>query len=316
MNQHIEQAIDNFRRSAARYSKTERYYRGDHDLAFATEKFENAFGTLFREFAMNLCPAICDAVKDKLRISGFGVNTAHGVRSPTVKEGAVDQMGAFANARATETSLSSQIDRIWFRNTAAEPLDRKSFGLKPDSSPTFNLHLKVEAIEKKTPDTPSEINEAIEKTMNTNNTQQNPPDEQPMLPFDPPIENVPQTPDVAALIAENEALRQGARLRDARDQISALLRSAGARSPELLFETAKSGLQFGEDGQVQDPESIVDDLKRKFPEQFGGFAPQPTIDAAAGTSKVSTLTKETLARMKPADIARLNWDDVRQVLSN
>jgi hypothetical protein len=116
MNQHIEQAIDNFRRSAVRYAKTERYYRGDHDLAFATEKFENAFGTLFREFAMNLCPAICDAVKDKLRISGFGVNTAHGVRSPTVKEGAVDQMGAFANARVTETSLSSQIDRIWFRN--------------------------------------------------------------------------------------------------------------------------------------------------------------------------------------------------------
>ena len=74
MNQHIEQAIDNFRRSAVRYAKTERYYRGDHDLAFATEKFENAFGTLFREIAMNLCPAICDAVKDKLRISGFGVN--------------------------------------------------------------------------------------------------------------------------------------------------------------------------------------------------------------------------------------------------
>ena len=70
MNQHIEQAIDNFRRSGVRYAKTERYYRGDHDLAFATEKFENAFGTLFREFAMNLCPAICDAVKDKLRSDG------------------------------------------------------------------------------------------------------------------------------------------------------------------------------------------------------------------------------------------------------
>src|SRR5213080_3933204 len=73
MNQHISQAIEQFRASAARYAKTERYYRGDHDLAFATEKFQNAFGSLFREFAMNLCPAICDAVKDKLRITGFGV---------------------------------------------------------------------------------------------------------------------------------------------------------------------------------------------------------------------------------------------------
>ena len=74
MNQHISQAIDRFRSSAARYQKTERYYRGDHDLAFATEKFANTFGTLFREFAMNLCPAICDAVRDKLRVTGFSVN--------------------------------------------------------------------------------------------------------------------------------------------------------------------------------------------------------------------------------------------------
>jgi len=73
MNQDIEQAIDAFRRRAAKYAKNERYYRGDHDLAFATEKFANAFGSLFREFALNLCPAVCDAVKDKLRVTGFGI---------------------------------------------------------------------------------------------------------------------------------------------------------------------------------------------------------------------------------------------------
>ena len=58
MDQHIEQAIDNFRNNARRYDKTERYYRGDHNLAFASEKFQNTFGTLFREFALNLCPVI------------------------------------------------------------------------------------------------------------------------------------------------------------------------------------------------------------------------------------------------------------------
>src|SRR5580765_5815294 len=73
MNQDIEQAIDAFRCRAAKYAKNERYYRGDHDLAFATEKFANAFGSLFREFALNLCPAVCDAVKDKLRVTGFGI---------------------------------------------------------------------------------------------------------------------------------------------------------------------------------------------------------------------------------------------------
>ena len=54
MNKDIELAIDNLRRLAGKYSRAERYYRGDHDLSFATEKFQNAFGLLFREFAMNL----------------------------------------------------------------------------------------------------------------------------------------------------------------------------------------------------------------------------------------------------------------------
>jgi hypothetical protein len=151
--------------------------------------------------------------------------------------------------------------------------------------------------------------------MNTNNTHTNPPDEQPMLPFDPPHEVVPQTPDFAALIAENESLKRAARERDARDQISALLRSAGARSPELMFEAAKGDLQFSEDGSLANAEALIGQLKLKFPEQFGSFSPQPTIDGGAGSLQASaTLTKETLARMKPADISRLNWADVKEVL--
>ncbi len=75
MNKTIEQAITNLRANSARYAKAERYYNGDHDLKFAAEKFQNTFGTLFREFALNLCPVICDAVKDKLRVTGFSVES-------------------------------------------------------------------------------------------------------------------------------------------------------------------------------------------------------------------------------------------------
>ena len=75
MKQHIEEALQKIRLSSLRYARAERYYRGEHDLAFASEKFENTFGTLFREFAMNLCPAVCDAVKDKLIVRGFTVET-------------------------------------------------------------------------------------------------------------------------------------------------------------------------------------------------------------------------------------------------
>jgi hypothetical protein len=74
MNNDIELALTNFRINGPRYGRFERYYDGKHDLAFATEKFQNTFGTLFREFALNLCPVVCDAVRDKLRITGFGAD--------------------------------------------------------------------------------------------------------------------------------------------------------------------------------------------------------------------------------------------------
>jgi len=74
MNKDIEQAITNLRANSTRYARATRYYNGDHDLAFATEKFQNTFGTLSREFALNLCPVICDAVRDKLRVTGFSVD--------------------------------------------------------------------------------------------------------------------------------------------------------------------------------------------------------------------------------------------------
>ena len=37
----------------------EAYYRGEHQLAFASEKFKNTFGSLFKEFAMNFVPWWC-----------------------------------------------------------------------------------------------------------------------------------------------------------------------------------------------------------------------------------------------------------------
>ena len=116
MNQDIEQAIASLRANASRYAKPTRYYNGDHDLAFATEKFQNTFGTLFREFALNLCPVICDAVRDKLRVTGFSVDSVDGVSSPTVREGSSmlsgDQRRALTDVRATDTEAR----RIWHRN--------------------------------------------------------------------------------------------------------------------------------------------------------------------------------------------------------
>lgn len=73
INNDIENALKQIISKQTNYSKMERYYKGDHDLAFATEKFKNAFGELFREFSLNLCIGVCDAVKDKLRIKNFNI---------------------------------------------------------------------------------------------------------------------------------------------------------------------------------------------------------------------------------------------------
>src|SRR5437016_6170731 len=117
MNKDIEQAIQNFRANNWRYAKTERYYAGNHDLAFATEKFQNAFGNLFREFALNLCPAIVDAVKDKLIVTGFSVDEL-GARASSPPVANPSKRGLRERNAADRRAGSPRSDcrRIWQQN--------------------------------------------------------------------------------------------------------------------------------------------------------------------------------------------------------
>lgn len=102
MKEHLEEALYQFRAAGPVYARNERYYRGRHDLAFATEKFASTFGSLFREFALNLCPAVCDAIRDKLRVTGFEPRLG-----PTHKEP--------ADSDRTKAAARS----IWHRNRMA-----------------------------------------------------------------------------------------------------------------------------------------------------------------------------------------------------
>jgi len=53
------------------YAHLSDYYRGSHRLLFATDKFKNTFGSLFRAFACNLCPVVVDVPADRLTVTGF-----------------------------------------------------------------------------------------------------------------------------------------------------------------------------------------------------------------------------------------------------
>lgn len=67
----LKWALAVLRERAGGYQLCLDYYYGRHRLAFATEKFRNAFGSLFRAFADNLCPAVVDAFANKTLVTGF-----------------------------------------------------------------------------------------------------------------------------------------------------------------------------------------------------------------------------------------------------
>ena len=118
------------------------------------------------------------------------------------------------------------------------------------------------------------------------------------------------------LRAENDELKNAIRMRDARELLVYELSAAGARSPELLFASVQSEIQFDDSGKPANIAAIAANLKQKFPEQFGSDLPV-SIDGGAGRgNQTNFLTRDTLAKMTPQEIARLDWNDVRQVLAN
>lgn len=66
-------------RRQEKYVLYRNYYEGEHRLAFASEKFRNTFGTLFKEFAENVCAPVVDSLSDRLVITGFKTNQAETV---------------------------------------------------------------------------------------------------------------------------------------------------------------------------------------------------------------------------------------------
>ncbi len=117
------------------------------------------------------------------------------------------------------------------------------------------------------------------------------------------------------LRTENEKLKAAIRLGEAHRQITGELSAAGARSPGLLFASVRDELQYADDGKLANSAAIVAKLKADFPEQFGSDRVTESIDAGSGTATTDLLTRESLAKMKPAEIARLDWADVKRALS-
>jgi hypothetical protein len=55
-------------------NRCEAYYEGHHNLAFATSKFRESFGRLFREFSDNWCELVVDSSVERISVQGFRFN--------------------------------------------------------------------------------------------------------------------------------------------------------------------------------------------------------------------------------------------------
>lgn len=56
------------------------YYEGDQPLAFASEKFRDAFGGRFRAFSSNFCALVVDGTRERMEVTGFSMANARSAK--------------------------------------------------------------------------------------------------------------------------------------------------------------------------------------------------------------------------------------------
>lgn len=70
--EHVSDAIAEWKARKPNYDTLRAYYRGQHQLRFATQDFERKHGSLFKSLRENLCEAVVTAHTDKLSIESWG----------------------------------------------------------------------------------------------------------------------------------------------------------------------------------------------------------------------------------------------------
>lgn len=91
---------------SAGIEKAEQYYNGHHNLRFATRKYREAFGALFREFADNYCGLVVDSTAERLRIEGFRLPTEATKRA--AEQAAKEAAEAAEQEREAAAALAAQ----------------------------------------------------------------------------------------------------------------------------------------------------------------------------------------------------------------
>jgi len=83
----IETALSQLKSRARMYELYHAYYEGVQPLTFTSDKYDEAFSKMVSKYTENMCPAVVDAVADRLRVTGFSVDES---KAPTVTSAAED----------------------------------------------------------------------------------------------------------------------------------------------------------------------------------------------------------------------------------
>jgi hypothetical protein len=73
-NGDLKWALDEIKAKINLIRLRDNYYNGDHRLAYATKEWQTEFGKMLRAFNANYCPAVVDAVADRMRLIGVDIS--------------------------------------------------------------------------------------------------------------------------------------------------------------------------------------------------------------------------------------------------
>lgn len=119
----LEQELD---RRQAEITLWNNFYKGKHNLGFASERFREAFGGLFKDFADNWCEVVCDAPAERLTPVGFRFGTGDEKDPPAADQEATriwqaSSMDAWSRIAHTEASVKSRsFVLVWADDPDAE----------------------------------------------------------------------------------------------------------------------------------------------------------------------------------------------------
>jgi hypothetical protein len=122
----LEQELD---RRQADITLWNNFYKGLHNLGFASDRFKAAFGGLFENFADNWCEVVCDAPAERLTPVGFRFGTGDEADPPQADKDAqriwqASSMDAWSRVAHTEASVKSRaFVLVWAQDPDADEVE-------------------------------------------------------------------------------------------------------------------------------------------------------------------------------------------------